>query len=137
MVRFRIAAVSVFAFGLAGPALAEMRPGLWEATMTMEMPGMPMAMPPITRSNCVKAEDLGKTPPIPADSNCKFGEYKNDANGASWTMSCTGPNAMSGSGSIKYSGDTYSGAMTMQMTRPGGPPMNVKQTMTGKRLGDC
>lgn len=122
---------------LAAPAHAEMRPGRWETTMTMEMSGMPMAMPPITVANCVKAEDVGKAPPIPNDSNCKVSAYKADSDGATWTMTCTGEMAMTGTGSMSFAGDTYSGVMTMNMTRPDGPPVNVKQTMKGKRLGDC
>lgn len=137
MTRFAPAALSICAFGLAGPAAAEMRPGQWEATMTMEMPGMPMAMPPVTMSRCVKAEDIGKAPPIPSESNCKITDYKTDAAGAKWNMACTGANAMTGSGSIIYSGDAYSGEMNMQVNRPGDPAMNVKQTLKGKRLGDC
>lgn len=137
MTRVATAVLLISTLVVAGTATAEMRPGRWEATMTMEMSGMPMAMPPMTVANCVKAEDIGKAPPIPNDSHCKMSDYKTDGNGATWKMTCTGEMSMNGTGSMTFAGDTYSGVMTMNMTRPGGPPVNVKQTLKGKRLGDC
>ena len=43
-----------------------------------------------------------------------------------------------GSGEIVYKGDSFEGTMKMTVQGPrGGGPMEVTQTMSGKRLGDC
>jgi hypothetical protein len=45
----------------ASSAIAQtnpMRPGRWEVTMQMEMPGMPMAMPAMKNTRCVTQQEV-------------------------------------------------------------------------------
>jgi hypothetical protein len=57
-------------------------------------------------------------------------------NTATWNMACKGDGAMTGSGSITYSGTSYAGTNRMTMTQSG-----YTQTMTmqysGRHLGAC
>jgi hypothetical protein len=118
---------------------AQMKPGRWETTSKMEMSGMPMAMPATTVTICHRASDDPGVPPLPEDmkNDCKIGDLKTDGGTQSWTMSCTGENKMTGKGSMTYQGASYSGTIDMRMDMPGEAPMTMKQTVTGRRLGDC
>jgi hypothetical protein len=133
--------VTAIMIGVVFPALARQSPireGKWEITMEMDMPGMPMKMPPMTITQCItkeEAEDPSKlVPKNPQDkgSDCKMSDYKMTGSTISWTMKCETPEPMTGKGEITFSGDTYEGSMTMS-TQRGDMAMKYK----GKRLGDC
>lgn len=115
------------------------RDGLWEVKMEMEMPGMPMAMPPMTSQQCIKpadAHDPQKSMPPQgrgAPNNCKVSDYKETGNKVTWTMRCEGGQPMTGTGEFEYGHDAYMGTIKMEMAGRGGMSMKY----TGKRLGDC
>lgn len=115
-----------------------MKPGLWEITMKMEGAGMPASISPTKVRHCYRAEDLKdlrNTLPE-KNSNCKVSDWKESGNTVSWNMACTGEHAMTGSGSITYSGETYTGTTKMTMTH-GGQKMTMSQKYSAKRVGDC
>lgn len=124
-------------------ALAQtaVRPGRWEATMQMQMAGSPIQMPAMKSTRCITAEDAkDPTRSLPSGpegrgnqkSDCKMTDYKVSGNTATWKMVCTSPQAMTSTGEMTFTDDTYDG--TMKMDSPQGP-MTMK--ISGKRLGDC
>lgn len=137
------AAMSFASVVMVSPVTAQenpMRPGLWEATAQMQMPGMPQ-MPPMTNTRCMTAEELkdpsaalSKTPGG-AENNCKVSDQKITRDTIAWKMACTGAMAMTGEGTMTFKGDTYSGTITMTMS--GNTKGTMSITSTGKRLGDC
>jgi hypothetical protein len=113
-----------------------MRPGRWEVTMQSQMPNMPVQMPEMKTTQCVTEAQL-KDPQsaVPAgspNSSCKVSDYKTVGNMVSWKVACTGQQAMTGTGEMTFSGDTYTGLMKTKMSQG---EMSIK--MNGKRLGDC
>lgn len=122
------------------PAMAaptNMQPGLWEITMKMEMAGG--GMPATTVRQCVRPadiEDARRTIPQNKDPKCEMKDYKMQGNTASWRMECKGPEAMSGTGTITYSGSSYSGTTKLNMKQDG-QTMSMTQSYSGKRIGDC
>ena len=130
----------MFAQG-AGPR----RDGNWQVTMEMDMAGMPQRMPPITMTQCItKDEAADPQKMVPQGPNgrggvppeCKVSDFKTVGNTVSWSMTCEGQNAMTGTGEFTYTGDTYNGTLKMNMER-GGQPMTMTMKYSGKRLGDC
>ncbi len=127
---------------LAGIALSlqanpqQMREGKWEITSKAEMSGMPMQMPAQKVTICVDAKNKDK-PPIGADDSCKFSNQKTSGNTMTWKMECTGQAKMTGEGSMSFSGDSYTGSSTMNMDMGGGEIMKMKNSYSGKRLGNC
>lgn len=120
-------------------APAAMQPGLWEITMKMEMPGMPMAMPPQTVRHCYAKKDLEdnkKAIPQGEDKNCQIKDMKINGTTTTWSMVCTGENAMTGSGTMTMSATSYSGSVKAKMKQEG-QTMEMNQSWTGKRVGDC
>lgn len=131
-----LAALSICLSILPVSAFAEdrMRPGEWEINMNSEVAGM--KMPAVTQKTCVKAgentndEDAAKRS-LPKD--CSVSDMKSSGSKVSWKTSCTGENAMSGTGEFNYQGDSFDGTMQMQS-----PALGEFTTHTsGKRLGDC
>lgn len=129
-------------FGPAHAASPNMRDGLWEVTTKMEMTGKSgVAMPQQTVRNCLTKKDVenprGSAPGTAGkDNRCKMTDYKLQGNTATWKMACEGKGAMTGSGSITYNGDSYTGSQTMAMSQ-GGQAMNMKMNYSGRRIGDC
>jgi hypothetical protein len=110
------------------------KPGKWKVTMQMEMPGMPMKMPPMSFEVCLTEEDLKdpqKAVPNDPKSDCKVGDYKIDGNTVTWTVDCP-KQKMKGAGEITFSAESYSGKMDMQM---GEQEMSTKYS--GKWMGTC
>jgi len=122
----------------AQPPRNPMRPGRWEISMQMEMPGMPMKMPAQKVVQCITREQLdnpgGGVPAGPEGEKnpCKVSNYNVDGNKVTWTMACPEPQAMTGSGEIIVNGDSYTG--TMKMTSAQG---DMTMRYTAKRLGEC
>ncbi len=138
------AVITLAAAALSGPAHAQspnMKEGLWEITTKMDMPGMPGSGQANSMRRCVtkkEVQDYASTPPgaDTRDKACKMTDYKLQGNTATWKMACSGDMAMTGSGTITYSGTSYSGSQTMTMTH-GGQTQNMTVHFTGKHLGDC
>jgi hypothetical protein len=145
--RLRTLAAVVAVVGLSVSALAQgpRRDGKWEIKMTVNMPGMPAAMPPMTMTQCITpadAADPQKTAPPQAPGRggaapkCAMSNYKVEGNKVTYTMKCEPPQAATMTGEFIYGDGTYEGTMKMDMDR-GGQPMSVMMTYSGKRLGDC
>jgi len=114
-----------------------MRPGRWQNTVQMQMPGMPMQMPPQTTTRCVTAEQLARDPNSwipsgPDGSACKISDQKVVGNKVTWKVACTGQMAMTGDGELTFMEDSYEGTL-MASTAMGGMTMKL----SGKRLMDC
>ena len=121
---------------VAGSALAAnpQKPGKWNIKMQMEMPGMPVKLPPVNFDVCLTEEDLANPDrAVPKDpkSSCKVGDYTIDGNTVTWTVDCP-KEKMKGEGKITFNDTSYTGAMHMTM---GDQEMSTKYT--GKWLGEC
>jgi len=113
-------------------AADSMKPGLWEITTSMEMPGMPFQPPPQTVRHCYTPQEV-KEQPVPKDEQCKVTDLKSSGSKVSWKLECTGEAAGKGEGEITYQGDSaYEGKSRMQTQR-----MTMSMKYKARRLGDC
>jgi len=117
-----------------------MKEGLWEITTKMEMPGMPAGMPPQTIKQCVTKKDMENPqrmlPSGPKDDRCKVSDYKMQGNTATWSWACTGGDEMRGTGTMTFSGNSYTGTQKMSM-KQGGQSHNMSMQISARHLGDC
>lgn len=127
----------LLALALVVPAMAAENPqkaGKWQVKMEMEIPGMPVKMPPFTTTVCLTEEDLKdpqKSVPNDPKSQCTVGDYKIDGNTVSWTIDCP-KQQTKGKGEITFTEDSYDGWMNMTV---GEQEMTTKYS--GKWLGAC
>ena len=133
MKKIVIAILSTLALPATSFATDTMRDGYWELTTTMEMPGMPIKMPPTKIKHCYTKEDVkDQKKTITTDKNCTVTDIKQTGNKVTWKMKCTGENAGVFSGETVYKRDAYDSTMKMQSH---GQTMNMK--VKAKRLGNC
>jgi len=128
---------AVLALVVVIPAMAAdhpQKPGKWQIKMEMDIPGMPMKMPPFTHPVCITEEDL-KDPQkaVPGDpkSQCNVGEYEVDGNTVSWTIDCP-KQKTKGEGKITYTDDSFEGVMNMTVEE-----REMSTKYSGKWLGAC
>jgi len=133
---FVLIAICVSVCGIATAADAPknpMKPGKWEITTQMDMPGM--QMPARTFTKCITKEDAANVESaIPRgrnDASCTLSDVKVDGNTVSWKMNCE-ERKVSGEGKITYENDAYSGEMHMKT-----PDHEMTIKHSGKRVGDC
>ncbi|MDY0270694.1 DUF3617 domain-containing protein [Trichloromonas sp.] len=111
----------------------DMQEGQWEITTRMEMPGMPVQIPPMTFSQCITQQDLVPQNEQP-DNECTVISNRIDGNTVVWSVVCKGEGGETrGDGQITYHGDHFEGSM--QMAMPEG--MTMTNYMSGKRIGPC
>ena len=131
-------ASTLAALCLAGAASAapDVQPGLWETTVTTEMPGMPMAIPPMTTRSCIQDTDLVPDTRQPGQE-CELIEHSVEGNRVSWQIRCSSEGTIIiGNGELTYAGDTYTGEVRMNMQQ-GGQSMQMTQSLQGRRIGEC
>jgi hypothetical protein len=122
---------------LAASASA-LTPGMYEYTMKMSMPGMPMNMPAQTSQRCLTSKDVDSNKaiemPTERNSDCQIKDMANSGAQFSYKISCTKPQKMDGSAKGSVTATSLSMEMTMVMPEAPGP---MTQSITARRIGDC
>ena len=130
-----IAIIFVTSLVFAGP---NMHPGLWEITTKIEIPGMPMKMPPTKTTQCLTRDNLvPRQSQLGGNQSCEVTntEFKGDT--VVWDMKCTGEEAAEAHGEITYHGDSFEGFIKMNMNVSGEGKKQMTLYLNGKRIGDC
>jgi hypothetical protein len=115
-------------------SVPNMQEGRWEITTEIEMPGMPMKMPPVTHTQCLTKEDL-----VPQSSQsgdeCKITNIEVSGDTVTWVMQCKGQGGETkGTGEIIYSGTSFKGTIKMIMVQSN---MQMTSNIKGSRVGNC
>ena len=116
-------------------ARAQGKDDLREVTTKMEMPGMPMAMPALTHRVCI-AKGGKDDEYVPRREGCRVEDSKRSGNKVSYKMVCTGKDPMTIAGETTFAANAYEGRMAMS-GKMDGQPVQMNQTYSGKRMGDC
>jgi len=112
-----------------------MQEGKWEITTKMEIPSMPMDMPPMKHTQCLMKKDI-----VPQSSQagqeCTISQTKVTGNTVTWAMQCSGgPGGdTKGNGTITYSGSSMKGTIKITDTQSN---REMTSHLTGRRIGDC
>lgn len=119
-----------------------MAPGLWKMTLNMQVEGSSMDLPARTIRRCITQAALEKDQGIPqslthGNMTCKTISKNHSGHTVSWTMACTGQGKMQVDGTVVFeSQQAYHSVVHMSGTLYG-RPIQVTQTMQGKRIGEC
>jgi hypothetical protein len=136
-----VTAAGLVVLAAAAPVRAadpvNIKPGLWETQVQVEMQGLASGVPPQSFQNCVKPEDVSDPQKAMAmqeqRSHCSFSDQRYVGNQYSYTMTCG--QAMTAKGQVHFMGDRFEGHVVSTMQAAGGMTMN--STIRGRRLGDC
>ena len=132
-------------------ALADtVRPGQWEFTSQMQMPGMPQMPPGSSLPPNVQAQaggmkstyraciDSEKAVPSDPRGQCTIENVRRDGATVTWTGACaTGQGTVRSEGVARYSGNTMEATLTTHVPGQGGQSMKTTQHITGHYLGPC
>ena len=134
LIAIRAGFAMALALGFPPQATAQGKGELWDVTVTMEMPGMPAAIPPRTSRVCA-APNRRDVDWVPKQGECKVLESKRVGTKFSYQMECAGSHPSTVVGEVVFGNNVYDGRMKMTMN-------NADQTMnmvfSGKRVaGDC
>ena len=133
-------AIGIFLGGTSAFAGVNLHEGLWEITTKMEIEGMPMKMPARKRTQCLTNKNMLKTM-VPKEQaqeeECKITDQKISGNTVTWTMKCSGKDAMEITGKTTYHGDTFEGTIIMISNDPDEGKMKMINHISGKRVGEC
>lgn len=132
----KVCFVSMFAFlvlFLSNIAEAQnMKEGLWQITMTIEMPGMPMQMPPQTYTHCLTKKDMVPQKEEP-NQECRMVKRDIEGDTVIWVMECkTSEGTAVFNGKVTYKGDSFEGIIKMKQSG-----MEMTQNLKGKWIGEC
>ncbi|HEC31836.1 MAG TPA: DUF3617 family protein [Deltaproteobacteria bacterium] len=132
----KVCFVSMFAFlflFLSNIAEAQnMKEGLWQITMTIEMPGMPMQMPPQTYTHCLTKKDMVPQKEEP-NQECRMVKRDIEGDTVTWVMECkTSEGTAVFNGKVTYKGDSFEGIIKMKQSG-----MEMTQNLKGKWIGEC
>jgi len=127
-------------FAATQPTATNFRDGIWEMTLKSDVPGV-QSMPPMVLKRCITAKEMqdlqAKATQPPGADQCKVLEQKTSGATTTWKIECTGKTKIKGAGTVTVGSDTYSMQSQVSMVLPEGKTMDIKSSMTGKRLGEC
>jgi hypothetical protein len=114
----------------------DLKPGKYQITAKVEMPGMPGGMPPQTMNQCLNEQN-----PVPNTSSgahgCKITDMKTKGNTINYAMECNQQGmTIKTTGDMTYKGDSFEGTSQTNMGPVAGG-MTVKTVVKGKRIGNC
>jgi hypothetical protein len=127
---------TLFAANAVAAPPGGMRPGLWETSVASD------GAKPIVSRACITAAQLedpkSQVPKMPNDGKVKCTQPDIKTSGATieWKVACTGDVNMTGVGTMTAAPDSYSGQVNTVLVM-GNQKINMRQTMTGRRVGDC
>lgn len=112
--------------------------GMYEIKAKTIMKGVPMAMPPVTYTQCLTQEDfVPSSPSDKSNKDCVIKDQKVSGNEVTWKTECkTSSMTSNGSGKIIYNKDKLKGTLEMT-TVTNGKEMKFTMEMSGKRIGEC
>ena len=111
-----------------------MKEGLWEITVKMNMPGVPMQIPPQVHTQCMTKQDLiPQKGPVKNCSGCKIIETTIKGDTVFWIEECSAPDGtVRAEGKITYFGDSLKGKVKITQEK-----MLMWQDLSGKWVGEC
>ena len=133
--KFLVLVLIFLCFFIAFSVMAEgvnMKEGLWQITVTMEIPGMSIQMPSHTFTHC-----LTKTYYIPLEEepnkDCKIIKHDIIGDTVTWIVKCKTPEgSVISKGKVTYKGTTFDGVVKLEQEG-----MKITQKMKGKLIGKC
>lgn len=120
----------------ATPDNPDIKAGLWEIGILMEIPDMPGQTPRIAQKECITAENL--LPKLQQQTGeCTITASNIIGNTATWSMSCPiEGGVILGDGELHYQSEVFEGTVTLQLQgHQAILPMTSK--LDGHYLGPC
>ncbi len=113
-----------------------MKPGMYDYTVKMEMPGMPFQMSPQNFQRCVTQADVDKGKQYDNQSDrgkdCEVKNLKQSAGKTTFDLACK--DGTTGTAEYTAAGEGMNGKTVMRMKDQ---PQSMTMNMSARRVGDC
>ena len=115
-------------------------PGLWQISVQLNTEAL--AMQPVTVNQCLTAADAKDPSKLlgsiasPGASGCSYTNRSYSGNTFSFAMTCSGTLGINATGSVSFTGTTMSGTINTS-ANINGEPVEMRNVVMAKRLGDC
>lgn len=133
MLAIMVGLLLVLGMGVGGHAAdLNFKEDLWELTLIMEMPGIPIALPPQTFTQCLTRD---RSLPTPSEGfrECQVSRMEVQDSRVTWEWVCdTGEGPAAVGGEMEYQGDRLSGLLRVRQE-----DMEVVQKLSGTWLREC
>ena len=121
---------------------ASVKPGLWEASTTVENAAATSSRSVIARTciSSVDALNIASIVPIQRElgMQCENRDVKLDGSAIVWEVVCRSASAsQTGKGRMSLFVDSYAGSAELELRKPGAKPSKFRQSFTGKWLQAC
>jgi hypothetical protein len=128
-----VAVLFIFS-GSAAIGSPNIKEGLWKVTAKIELPGIPMAIPPAVKTECLdKNRLIPKTGKVENCHDCKIIKVDIKDNTVKWHEECDSPEGkVIVDGEIVYSGDSYKGTIQIKQGNT-----RMVNKISGKYIGPC
>jgi hypothetical protein len=123
----------------AGAALAQenIREGLWEISVRMDMGGQPASAEPMVLRQCITRQSAqGLMSQLTGGGGCEVSGFQQDGNRARWNLSCSGQMTIDGTGEVTVLNERFDGTLNVQVGM-GGQSIPMVQHFTARRVGEC
>jgi hypothetical protein len=119
-------------------AAPDIRAGLWEISVQAEVGGQPISAAPMVMRQCVNDQSVQNLmAQVGGAGACNITDFQQSGSRARWTISCSGPINVTGTGETELAGsDRFSGRMDLQIGM-GGETMPMAQNFQAQRVGEC
>ena len=104
----------------------------YDMTIKMEMPGMPMSMPPMTQRMCVR-KNASPSDYVPRQQDCRISDAARSGARLTFAIACSG---MTGTGEFMFTSDGYNGHIRMK-GKMDGQDVDMTQQIAARRSGAC
>jgi Protein of unknown function (DUF3617) len=134
-----------FAFALlatlARAALADVLPGEWDISTTVAVSGQAGSIGPLHQTQCLgpaqAADPAALFGPLSgAAAGCALTDKRDYGSSLSFRLTCIGPFAADGSGSVSYGPDRMEGDLELRSTIAG-QQFDTRSHVSAHRIGPC
>jgi hypothetical protein len=118
---------------------ADLRPGEWEMTTTMQFEGLPLPPQTMSLRECLTAEDIANVWNVEDEyDECRVVQMDQRRDGLRAVMTCRGEDGGEAEirAEMRFMGDRSAGTVEVNSATPMGP-MTMRMEMEGRRIGDC
>jgi len=134
-----LALLFILAFPSVAFAVGAVKEGLWEISLQGEMGGQSLSSTPLVVRQCLNSrsvQDLMAQLNGVGGGGCQVSDFLEEAGRARWSMNCTGPVTLSGTGEVMIGQEAFNGTMSM-LVAVGGQTVPLLQTFNARWVGDC
>jgi hypothetical protein len=127
-------------------AQADIQPGEWELTVEINAPGEAGIRMQQPIRQCLSQADARDPSRLltgaanPTAGNCSFSDKRESSGHLEFSVSCQGPLAVTGRGSIDFTPTTLQGSLILDLNAGASGvqlPTGITNRISGRRVGNC